>query len=73
MSFHIDILSIILAVDGDQYIKKKGLKKLKSHLQLKVGLIEKLLTEYGGVLIDGSQEDSEIREKMMLATVFNEN
>lgn len=37
--------------------------KLKSHLQLKVGLIEELLAEYGGVLIDGSQEDSEIREK----------
>lgn len=35
----------------------------KSHLQLKVGLIEELLAEYGGVLIDGSQEYSEMREK----------
>lgn len=35
----------------------------KSHLQLKVGLVEELLAEYGGVLIDGSQEHSVKREK----------
>lgn len=36
---------------------------LKSHLQLKVGLIEELLAEYGGILIDRSQKDSEMRER----------
>lgn len=35
------------------------LSEIKTHLKLKVGLVQELFVQHGGVLIDGSQEDSE--------------
>lgn len=53
--------------------RQTDLLYFKSHLQLKVGLIEELLAENGGVLIDGSQEHSEMRENHVSHCLFNKD